>query len=71
VTDQEKLAIVKQIGKIAQDAIAANEIGAVGDIVKLAAQLEAEFMPPIDAPALDPNDRAAIDAEVDAEVSKT
>lgn len=71
MTDQEKLAIVQQIGKIAQDALTANELGAVGDIVKLAAQLEAEFMPPIDAPALDPSDRAAVDAEVDAEVSKT
>ena len=71
MTDQEKLVIVQQIGKIARDAITANEVAAVGDIVKLAAQLEAEYMPPIDAPALDANDRAAVDAEVDAQVTKS
>ena len=71
MTDAEKLALVQQVAKVATDAATANEVGAASDALVLIAQLVAEFMPPIDAPALDPVDRAQVDAQVDAEVSKT
>lgn len=71
MTDQEKLALVQQATKVVQDALTANAVAALPDALKLLAQLEAEFVPPIDAPSLDPTDRAEVDAEVDAEVSKS
>jgi hypothetical protein len=71
VTDQEKLQLVQQTAKLVQDAITANEVAALPDAIVLLAQLEAEFVPPIDAPSLDPVDRANVDADVDAGVSKT
>ena len=71
MTDSEKLALIQQTAKVVQDALTANAVAALPDAIRLLAQLEAEFVPPIDAPSLDPADRAAVDAEVDAEVSKT
>ena len=62
--------IIQQVAKIITDAMTANEVAALPDALTLLAQLEL-LIPPIDAPALDPGDRAAVDVEVDAEVSKT
>ncbi len=50
--------------------ISGNYPAALVQAEKLAAMLEAYVTPPIDATALDPADRAAVDAEVDAEVTK-
>lgn len=54
---------------IAADITTGNYAGALPQVVKLG-ELLAILAPPIDAPALDPGDRAAVDAEVDAEVTK-
>jgi len=70
MTDQEKLALIQQTAKVVQDAMAANAVAALPDALKLLAMLEAEFMPPIAAPALDANDRAVIDSEIDSELAK-
>ncbi len=47
-----------------------NYIGAIDPAKKLVAMIEAYVTPPIDATALDPVDRVAVDAEVDAEITK-
>jgi hypothetical protein len=71
MTDQEKLQLVQQVAKVATDAVTANEASAVNDALVLIAQFVVDFAPPIDAPALDPVDRANVDADVNAGVSKT
>ena len=56
-------------GNIAADIATGNYAGAVAQLPKLV-ELLAVLAPAIDAPALDPGDRAAVDATVDAEITK-
>jgi hypothetical protein len=71
MTNQETLDLVQRVTKVVSDAVTSNVTAALPDALKLLALLEVEFAPPIDATSLDPVDRAAVDAEVDAGVSKT
>lgn len=54
---------------IISDIAAGNYAGAIPQVVRLG-ELLAVLAPAIDASALDPGDRAAVDAEVDAAVGK-
>lgn len=65
-----KMDLLVQAATVTADIVSGNYVGAAPQAVKLAAMLEAYVVPPIDATALDPADRAAVDAQVDAEVSK-
>ncbi len=60
--------LLEAAAQVTADILTGNYIGAVPQVAKLAAMLEVVAVPPIDATALDPADRAAVDAEVDAEI---
>jgi hypothetical protein len=63
--------MLTQGANVTVDIVAGNYVGALEQAKKLVAMINAYIVPPIDAPSLDPVDRAAVDAEVDAGVSKT
>jgi hypothetical protein len=65
-----KVDMLVQTANVGAAIVSGNYIGALDQGKKLLAMIEAYVVPPIDAPALDPGDRAAVDAEVDAEVPK-
>jgi hypothetical protein len=62
--------IPMQLAKMLPLALSANYGQLALETAKLTAMVEAELVPPIDAPDLDPGDRAAVDAEIDAELKK-
>lgn len=64
-----KLDALTSAVNIAADIATGNYAGAIPQVVRLG-DLLALLAPAIDAPALDPGDRAAVDATVDAEVTK-
>ena len=60
--------IVKDLNdavQILQDALTGNVVGAIGPAIDLVKSV-IEKLPPINAPALDPVDRAQVDAEMAA-----
>lgn len=57
-----------QLATVTSDVVTGNYPGAVAQLPRLG-ELLALLVPPIDAPALDPTDRAAVDAAVDAELA--
>lgn len=61
--------VLIQLANIGADVVTGNYAGAVAGLPKLG-ELLAVLAPAIDAPALDPGDRAAEDAKADAEVGK-
>lgn len=63
-----KTDIPMQLAKMLPLALSANYGQLALETAKLAAMVEAELVPPIDASSLDPTDRAAVDAEIDAEI---
>lgn len=65
-----KIDVLTQLATITTDIMTGNYVGAVAALPKLG-ELLAVLAPAIDAKSLDPGDRAAVDAAVDAEVSKT
>lgn len=65
-----KVEIATQALAVAGDVAMGNYPAAIASGRKLVAMLEAFVVPPIEAPSLDPSDRAAVDAEVDAEIPK-
>ncbi len=64
-----KTDVLIQIANIGASVVTGNYAAAVAGLPKLG-ELLAVLAPAIDAPALDPGDRAAVDAEVDAEIKK-
>ena len=64
-----KADILMQLATVTADVVTGNYAGAVAQLPKLG-ELLAVLAPAIDASALDPGDRAAVDATVDAEVTK-
>ena len=58
-----------QLADVGAAAATGNYTALPAKIARLG-ELGLVLAPPIDAPALDPADRAAVDAEVDAEVTK-
>lgn len=64
-----KADVLIQLANIGADVVTGNYARAVAQLPKLG-ELLAVLAPAIDAPALDPGDRAAVDAEVDAEIGK-
>ncbi len=65
-----KVNMLMQAANVTTAIVTGNYAGAIDPAKKLLAMIEAYVTPPIDATALDPADRAAVDAEVDAEVTK-
>jgi len=63
--------MLTQGANVTVDIVSGNYVGALEQAKKLVAMIEAYVVPPIEAPSLDPKDRAEVDAQVDAEVSKT
>jgi hypothetical protein len=63
--------ILKQTAQVGVASVTMNWSLALTEAKKLVAMIEAYVVPPIEAPSLDPQDRAEVDAEVDAEVSKS
>jgi len=64
-----KADILLQLANIGADVVTGNYADAVAQLPKLG-ELLAVLAPAIDASALDPGDRAAVDAAVDAEITK-
>ncbi len=60
--------VLRQLVSITADVVSGNYPAAVAALPKLA-ELLAVLAPAIDAKDLDPSDRAAVDAEVDAELA--
>jgi hypothetical protein len=65
-----KADMVSELGKVAIEITTGNYAGAVAPTRRLLAMLVAYELPPIDAPDLDPGDRAAVDADVDEAIKK-
>lgn len=63
-----KADFLAEAGNITVAVVTGNYAGVIEPAKRLIAMAEVYLVPPIDAPALDPADRAAVDAEVDAEV---
>jgi hypothetical protein len=68
VSDPKSDALI-QLANIGANVVTGNYPAAVAGLPKLG-ELLAVLAPAVDAKDLDPGDRAAVDAEVDAEVSK-
>lgn len=66
-----KTDMLTQAANVTADIVTGNYIGALTEGKKLLAMIEAYVVPPIEAPSLDPVDRANVDVQVDADVSKT
>lgn len=62
--------VLTQTAKVGSKALLADWIGALEESKKLVAMIEAYVVPPIEPTSLDPVDRAEVDADVDAEVTK-
>ena len=61
--------ILIQLASVGADVVTGNYAGAVAGLPKLG-ELLAVLAPAVDATSLDPGARAAVDVEVDAEVTK-
>ncbi len=66
-----KLDMLSQGANVTVDIVSGNYMGALDQAKKLVAMIEAYVVPPINPHSLDPQDRADVDAQIDAEVSKT
>ena len=62
--------VLTQTAKVGSKALLADWVGALEESKKLVAMIEAYVVPPIEPASLDPKDRAEVDEEVDAEVTK-
>lgn len=60
--------VLVQLANIGADVVTGSYAAAVAKLPKLG-ELLAVLAPAIDAPALDPADRAAVDAQVDSELA--
>lgn len=65
-----KVDMLAQTANVGASIVTGNFTGAIDQTKKLLAMIEAYVVPPIEPASLDPKDRAEVDAEVDAEVSK-
>lgn len=65
-----KAEVEAQGGKVAMALLSGNYPVAAVETAKLLAMLGALVVPPIEPASLDPGDRAAVDAEIDAEIGK-
>ncbi len=63
-----KIDMLTEAANVTAAIVTGNYVGAIDPAKKLVAMIEAYVTPPIDATALDPQDRAAVDAQVDAEI---
>jgi len=66
-----KVDMLTEAANVTASIVTGNYTGALNAGKRLVAMIEAYIVPPIDPHSLDPVDRAEVDAEVDAEVSKT
>lgn len=65
-----KLDMLSALANAGTSIVTENYVGAIDPVKRLLAMLVAYELPAIDAPALDPNDRAEVDEEVDAAITK-
>ncbi len=63
--------LLEAAAQVTADILTGNYVAAIQSAAKLGALLEVVAVPPIEPHSLDPQDRAEVDAQVDAEVSKT
>ncbi len=65
-----KVDMLTEAANVTAAIVTGNYVGAIDPAKKLVAMIDAYVTPPIDATALDPQDRAVVDAEIDAEITK-
>jgi len=66
-----KVDMLTEAANIGGAIVTGNYLGAIAPTKRLLAMLVAYEAPAINATSLDPGDRAEVDAEVDAEVTKS
>lgn len=66
-----KVDMLSEAANVTAAIVTGNYMGALDAGRRLVAMIEAYIVPPINPHSLDPQDRAEVDAEIDAEVSKT
>lgn len=65
-----KTDMLVQAANVGASIVTGNYVAALDQGKKLVAMIEAYIVPPINPHSLDPQDRAEVDAEVDAEITK-